>query len=730
MNAGVTRRNFLRLTGLTGGGLLFGLEGLSTIEEFRESDSFQPNRFLLFQKDGFVRLFSGRTEMGQGTNSSIRLLAAEELCLEPEKILLEIQSPKKGFWVGTGGSWGIAGYYRMVRPLFANVRQVFVNAAAKVWGVHPGECTAQNGHILHSESQRTLPYAELFDVASSMEMPEEAFLIPKENYQYLGASLPNDHLHDQLTGKAVYGIDLHIDGMLYASIERCPMVGGTLKYLDDTATLKMPDVVQVIPIEGTDWGAYNYYPAGVAVLATNSWAAQKGRKLLQLQWAEGNQRMVDDVFIRDTLRGKLDEEGVVFQSSGQIEQAFAEADEVLEATYETPFWTHGPMETMNTVAHYRKNSCELWSGCHMQTRLLEAVKTITGFPDSKITIHTPLLGGSFGRRLLVDYAIEALLLSKVCQVPVQVLNSRIDETKFGHFFSGGMYRLRTALHNNKPRAMELRIAQISAWAQREPQMLKEGIDHSLTADVLRYPYEIPIRRLSHNLAQEIQVPVTWWRGTYANTNGFIMESWIDELAIATRTDPLDFRLSLLNEGDPILSLEEQEEVDKRLFGRVLQEAADRAGWEKKRKRDVGKGIAACFTFFESYAAVVAEVELIGRKRLKIREITCAVDCGFVMNPDAVKAQVEGGIIFSLSAMSEASIHFEQGQVVENSYNDYPILTYNKCPQINVLLLESDRPVCGVGELSNIPTFAAVCNAIYDASGVRVRSLPLSQYFEV
>ena len=312
------------------------------------------------------------------------------------------------------------------------------------------------------------------------------------------------------------------------------------------------------------------------------------------------------------------------------------------------------------------------------------------------------------------------------RAPVQVLYSRIDEMKFVHFLPAGRYALKAAIQNQTVTAVHLRTVHPSVWIQQEPHLISEnGDDHSITDDIRRYPYEFPTLQYEQHIAEQIQIRVGWWRGTYANIHSFVMESWIDELAANLKKDPLDYRLSLLQNDQALHTVRAEEVMDKMLAKRVLQEVADLSGWRQKRKKGLGKGIAWCFTFFESYAAIVAEVRVRRKTELYIDKIYCAVDCGIALNPNMIKAQIEGGIIWSLSAL-KASVSFDRGAVVENSFGDYPILTYAECPEIIVHIMDSDRPVSGVGELSNIPTFAAVCNAIFDACGQRIRKLPLEQ----
>ncbi|NET32295.1 MAG: xanthine dehydrogenase family protein molybdopterin-binding subunit [Cyanothece sp. SIO1E1] len=724
----MNRRLFLSTATLASGSLMVGIKTKANAFSPSTIEDFQPNRLLIFQKDGIIRLITNKTEMGQGTNSSIALLAAEELCVPLEWIHQEVRIPDKEGFVGTGGSWGMAGYYRGARPIFATARQLFVNAAGKYWSVNPTQVTVKDGHFIHPDKAESLTYTTLLELASRLEIPEEAPLISPQEFKYIGRSYPHAHLEQQLNGTLTYGIDQQVEGMLYASIERCPVTGGKLRRLNSEAALSFKGVKAVIPLEGTDWEAYDYFPAGVAVLATNSWAAQRGRHLLEIEWVLGGNQKLNNAFIQRHFSEKLDEEGVVFYEKG-TESSPPEMETTLTAIYDTPFWSHSPMEPMNTLAHYTEQACEIWTPCHMQSRLLAAVKKLTGFSDHQIKIHTTYLGGSFGRRLLVDYALEALLLSKACGKPVQLLNTRIDETKQGHYMPAGKYRLESRIKDGRPTSLKMKVVSLSIYAQREPDQLKGGVDHSIGDDFLRYPYEIPQLQYEQILANEIQIPALWWRGTFANTAGFVMESWIDELAHATKADPLDFRLSLLQKTDSLIQVRGEEMMDRSIFRKVLEEVTKLSNWKKKRQEHHGKGVAACFTFFESYAAIVAEVS-VTEKKLHIRKLSCVVECGQVVNPNLVRAQVEGGIVFALSAMLKASINFEGGRVVEHSFGDYPTLTYEECPEIEILLLPSDRPACGVGELSNIPTFAAVTNAIFDACGLRVRSLPLSKHLEV
>ena len=724
----MNRRLFLSTATLASGSLMLGIKARAQASFPPTIDDFQPNRLLVFQKDGIIRLITNKTEMGQGTNSSIRLLAAEELCVPLDWIHQEVRVPADEGFVGTGGSWGMAGYYRGARPIFATARQLFVNAAGQYWSVDPKQIILEEGEFRHPTKSESVSYASLLEVASKLEVPEEAPLILAQAFKYIGKSHPHVHLEAQLNGTLPYGIDQQCEDMLYASIERCPVTQGKLKRFDSTAALHFPGVQAVIPLEGTSWEAYDYFPAGVAVLATNTWAAQQGRHLLEIEWDLGENQKLDNDFIQRHFSEQLDGKGVVFHQT-RTEPNASENGTTLTAIYDTPFWSHSPMEPMNTLAAYTTKGCELWTPCHMQSRLLAAVKEVTGFSDRQIKIHTTYLGGSFGLRLLVDYAIEALLLSKASGKPVQLLNTRIDETKQGHYMPAGKYRLESSLKDGLPTSLKLKVVSLSIYAQREPEQLKDGIDHAIGDDFLRYPYAIPYVQYEQMLASEIQIPALWWRGTFANTAGFVMESWMDELAHSTQTDPLAFRLALLTKTEDLVKIRGEETMDKSLFRGVLQEIGRLSGWKKKRKKNQGRGVAACFTFFESYAAIVAEVSVKGN-RLKIHKLYCVVECGQVVNPNLVRAQIEGGIVFALSAMLKASITFEQGEVVENSFGDYPTLTYKECPEIEIHLLPSERPACGVGELSNIPTFAAVTNAIFDACGLRIRSLPLNQYLEV
>nr|MBX2815351.1 molybdopterin-dependent oxidoreductase [Saprospiraceae bacterium] len=563
---------------------------------------------------------------------------------------------------------------------------------------------------------------------------EDVQPVDASEYRYLGKSRQLDHLTEILDGSYQYGIDHKQENMLYASLERAPVVGGRIVAFDAEAALSMSGVVDVFTIDGSGLAETNFWRDAVVVVATSHWIAQQARKELQITWNHGLHASLSNSTIAHLAEQGLAGEPKIFEKAGDTEMAFEEADMVLEEVYETPYWSHSPLEPMNAIADVRQKECTIWAPCHDQSRLLDALVKVSGFNAEDIRICTTPMGGSFGRRLLVDYGIEAFLISRKVRQPVQMLNTRIDETKMGYYMPGGHYKLKGSIKNGQVTALELAVAHPSIWAFSDPTYLENhgGIDTAISHDFLRFPYHFPNRNYAHAILQDLPVPISWWRGTFGNTASFVLESAVDELAHMAETDPIEFRLKLLQGHNQFHYVETrfgEEQIDRHLYIRMLERAREWSRWHVPLSRNRGRGIATTFTFFESYAIVVATVR-VARKKVHIERIQCLVECGFVVNPIMVEAQIEGAIVFALSAMKKSAIHFENGRVQENSFIDYPIETYKECPEIDIEIMPSLRPSCGVGELANAPTFAAVTNAIFDACGIRIRSLPLSEHFVV
>lgn len=718
----LNRRQFLKIS--LSVGAVAALDFSLVASALAQQAEFKPNPFLTLGADGRITYYTPRSDMGQGSATGLRLIVAEELAVDPDSLFVTSKSPESGFWAGTGGSSGTFSVYRRHRAAFATVRQVLLKAAAKHFNAKMEDCVINNGVISYQGKQ--LSYGALVPLAKELELPsqEGISLIEPKDFKWIGKERKLDHIDDIVQGKARYGIDVELPGMVHASIERCPYPRGSLKSFDAEAALTMPGVIDVVAIEGSGWdGQSQYRPAGIAVVAETAWQAQQARHQLTVQWHTGGGPLVSDTTIDELFEKKLKKEGVLIYERGDVADAIDGADKVLEATYKVPFWAHAPLEPMNATAVCSDTGCEVWSGCHLQTILQAELAALSGWDKENIKVHTPLIGGSFGRRLMRDYAIEAVILSKQLKRPVQVLFTRTDEMQQGVYMPGGQFKLQSAVKGAKVKSLSLTVVQQSIETQREPGALKDGKDEMLATEPLRYPYEFENLQYRQHYAHELPIPTGYWRGTYSNSYAFAFESWIDELAHHTGTDPLAFRLSLLADDKTPAKLVERDidAFDKKLAKSVMTYAAEMAGWGGKQSAGRGLGIAWCYTFFYAYGAAVVDVTLNKDGSTNINKVYFAVDCGVAVNPNMVKAQIESGIIWALSAM-QTKIHFNEGKVINSSFADYPVLTYEQCPEIEVKILPSTRPSAGVGELANVPVFAALQNAIFAAGGPRIRAL--------
>ncbi|GLX77231.1 oxidoreductase [Thalassotalea insulae] len=725
----MSRRQFIKISLATTTVTTLNFSALSFASSGNDS-VLSPFPFLSINADGQVIYYTPRADMGQGSATGLRLIVADELGINADKLIIKRKNPQEGHWVGTGGSSGTYSVYRWHRQRIATVRQLLINAAAKVWSVSAKDCRVEDGTVIHSASQQRTSFGDLVALAKTLELPEkEVQVMDVKDFKWIGQSRQLEHIEDIVSGRATYSIDVELKDMVYASIERCPFAHGELISYDEQQVKAMAGVVAVIALQGSGWqGSAQYRPCGVAVIANSHWAAQQARAKLNVKWSEPATDIFDDKDIERYLAEKAEKNGVLAKASGDVALPLNKADKQLQAHYKVPFWTHAPMEPMNATADVVDGHCEVWSGCHLQTILQNELAELIGLPNQQIRIHTPLIGGSFGRRLYRDYAIEAVLLSKQLKRPVQVLFDRADDMRFGHFMPAGHFKVRSAIQGHDITSLELRAVQQSNETQRVPDKLKDGKDELLVKDPQRYPYEIPNIRYEQHYTPELSIPTGYWRGTYSNSYAFVFESWIDELAFALKKDPLKLRLSLLSDSQLYPKIgNDVEQLDKALARRVLTRVADIGQWSSDKDPGQGRGIAWCFSFFYSYAAAVVDLNVSEKNNISIEKVSVTVDCGVAINPNMIKAQIEGGVVWALSAL-KSSIHFKEGRVTNTNFHDYPVLTYQECPAIVVEIMESDRPSAGVGELGNMPIFAAVCNAIFDATGERIRELPLTNYF--
>jgi len=645
------------------------------------------NPWLRVNRDNTVTLFVDRSEMGQGTLTGLAMLAAEELELDLERLRIEF-APAAPEYVNsilgeqmTGGSTGIrAAWDDGLRRASAVARERLIAAAAALWGVTRGECRAHGGAVLHEASGRNAPYAALAAEAAARPAPRGVKPKHPGEFRLIGRPLPRLEVPDLALGRAVFALDVAWPSPLTAVLARCPSFGGRAAGFDATEALGVPGVVAVREVEGA-----------VAVIANDAPAALAAREALKVEWDLREACVLDSDAIRERFAAALERRGTTARKHGDAERVLARAHRVLEARYETPYLAHAPMEPPNCLAQVSEEGCDVWTGTQAQTAAQALAMEITGLPRERVRVHTTYVGGGFGRRLETDFVGEAVRLAKALGRPVRVLWTRADDLRHDFYRPANLTHMRGAL--------DARGA-LLAWEQRiaGPEIALGEVD---------IPYAIPNLREVH-VKEDPGVPTGYWRSVGASQNAFAVECFVDELAYAAGRDPVEYRLELLAHAP-------------RHRG-VLELAAERAAWHGRVTRGRGCGVAV-YHSYGSWVAQIAEVAAEG-EAWRVERIVCAADCGTVVNPDAVAAQMEGAIVFALSAALYGEITLTDGAVDQRSFEDYPILRMAETPAIEVHLVESREPPGGAGEPGVPPLAPAVANAVFAATGERLRRLPL------
>jgi isoquinoline 1-oxidoreductase beta subunit len=644
------------------------------------------NDFIRVHADDSITLVVNHSEMGQGALSNLALLAAEELELPLARVRTEFAPAdpryKNPLWGQqfTGGSSSVRGEWQPLRRHAAAAREQLRAAAATRWGVPEDECRVADGTILHPGSGRRLGYGALAAEAARVPPPRTPALKSPETFRLIGRPQPRLDLPDMVAGRTRYGIDIVRPDLRVASVARCPQRGGRPARIDDREALAVPGVHAVIEID-----------SGVAVVAADFWSAQRGREALRIEWRPGPQAALDNAAIDARLRAALERTGKRIRDDGDARRALQQATRVLEADYYTPYLAHATLEPMNCVAEVRADSCEVWIGTQSQVDTQATAARITGLPKKKVTVHTQFLGGGFGRRLETDFVAEAVELAKRLALPVQVVWTRADDLQHDKYRPAGAMRLAAALDaHGRPAAWFMRVA-----------------GSGLVLEGIRVPYAVENLREEH-VEIDSPLPTGAWRSVGASNNAFAIESFIDELAQATGRDPFEYRRGLL--------------AHRPRHRAVLERAAAAAGWDAPLAPGRGRGIAL-YESYGSIVALVAEAE-VSAGRISVTRVTSAIDCGQVVNPDSVHAQLEGAIAMGLSAALKEEVRIERGAVTQSSFADYPILTLAEMPAVETHIIDSHADPGGVGEPGLPPVAPAVANAVFAASGRRLRRLPL------
>ncbi len=685
------RRVFLKLTAVAGGGLLVGFDltacGRSDAAYHLGGDHFSPNSWIHLAPDDSVTLMFAASELGQGAMTALPMILAEELEADwskvkamPAPVDSDFDNPLTGRQA-TGGSTAVRGYWEPLRRVGAATRELLIAAAAQSWGVTPAQCRARNSLVIHAASGRRARYGELLARAAKLTPPRNARLKDPKDFHLVGTPVARLDTPLKVDGSAVFGQDVRRPGMLTAVVARCPVSGGRVKNHDARAALAVKGVRHVIPVS-----------SGIAVAADNFWAAERGRAALGIDWDFGPKAGLDSAAIEKQLRAAAGRAGRTVRDEGDAVQALGRATRVIEARYETPFLAHACMEPMNCTADVRRDGCDLWVPTQAQTDAQALAAGITGLAKSRVNVHTTFIGGGFGRRLRNDYVAEAVEASKAVGAPVKVLWTREDDMRHDFYRPANCVQLRGALDaRGRP----------VAWFQRVagPKNALGGVD---------IPYAIPNLHVE-TVEEDPGVPTGPWRSVGASQNAFSVECFIDELAHAAGQDPLVYRLNLLKESSP------------RHYA-ALQLAAAKAGWGGKLPRGHGRGIAV-YHSFAGWVAHVAEVSVTGNV-IRVHRVVCAIDCGFAVNPDGVRMQTESAVVFGLTAALMGEITLKDGRVVQGNFDSYPLLRIGETPRIEVHLVRNAEPPGGVGEPGVPPIAPAVANAVFAATGKRLRRLPL------
>ncbi|WP_243320991.1 xanthine dehydrogenase family protein molybdopterin-binding subunit [Geothrix sp. SG200] len=705
-----TRRDFLKTTGaLT---LAFALPvRLKGAAAQPTESAFQPSGMLRIDPDGSVTIWATRTEMGQGVRTSMAMAIAEELEADWSrvKILQASTAPRFGDLGVTGGSQTTLSTTQALRKVGAQAREMLLQAGADTWGVAKSECLARGGHIQHPPTKRSLAYGELAARAGKLTPPPEPPLKAPKDFRILGKDARRLDGPDIVAGKAQFTTDLHLPGMLVASIERCPVFGGKVKSFDASAARKVPGVKQVLEV-----------PSGVAVFGEDTWAAFAGREALKVQWDEGPAAKMDSASIRRQYEERLKTPGKVVRQAGDAAQALPKAAKRIKATYDAPFLAHATMEPMVAVADVKPGRCMIWAPTQAPGMALPAVEQITGLKADQIEIQVMLAGGGFGRRAMADFIADAVACSKAVGAPVKVQWTRPDDFRHDGYRPATLHELEAGLDaQGRPLAWMHRFVGPSIAASNHFPWPPEATELAGAADLA---YDIPNLHVEWGQS-DTPVPIWFWRAVPASFNPFVTECFLDELAHAAGKDPLAFRLAHLPKAPLKLG---QHTFDPARYRAVLELAAAKAGWRtRKLPKGRGRGIAAhAYLDCGTYVAQVAEVEAKAGGGIRVHRVVCAVDCGMTLNPGNVKAQMEGGIAFGLSAALYDEITLKDGRVTADSFSDHPILLLPSMPKVEVHIVPSELPPGGVGEPGLPPLAPAVANAVFAATGMRLRSLPL------
>jgi len=702
--AALSRRGFLSAGLAVGGALVVGFHLPLARGAQSGKPVFAPNAFIRIDAHGKVTLIMPQVEMGQGIYTSIAMILAEELDAAFDQVSVEAAPPNDKLYGNptfgiqvTGNSNSVRAFWLPLRKAAAGARVILVQAASQQWKVEPATIHTEEGEAIHEASGRRLAYAALIDRAQGLTPPKEPPLKGIKDFKLIGKPLKRLDTPDKVNGKVVYGIDTMPPGVKFATVAACPVFGGTVGHVDDAKAKSLPGVRQVIVLKDI-----------VAVVGDHMWAAKQGLSALDITWNEGPNAAVSSDDVWKQLRAASKTEGALAKSEGDIVKGLAQGD-LLEAAYELPFLAHAAMEPLNCTVHVTPTSCEVWVGSQVLSRAQAAAAKVTGLPLEKVTVHNHLIGGGFGRRLEVDMVDTAVQIAKQVDGPVKVVWTREEDIQHGVYRPVYRDTLSATVSNGRIVGWKHRITGSSVIARWLPPAFQKGIDIDAVDCGADIPYDIPNMRVEYVRDEPFAVPTGFWRGVGPNNNVFAIESFMDELAKKSNKDPVAFRRDLLGKSPRLKA--------------ALELAAAKAGWGNPLPARTGRGIAVQ-TAFGSFIATVAEAEVDTNGAVHVRRMVSAVDTGIVVNPDTVVAQLQGGLIFGLTAALYGQITIARGRVQQTNFNDYRMLRINEIPQIEVHLIKSGEAPGGIGETGTTAAPPALGNALFAATGIRLRRLPI------
>lgn len=700
--AQLSRRSLLRSGAAAGGGLVLSL----SLPAASAGTPFVPNAFVRIGADGRIVLTMPYVEMGQGTYTSIPMLIAEELEVSLDQVRLEHAPPDEKSYgnpllagvQATGGSTAIRATWEPLRRAGATARTLLIRAAAQRWTVKPASCRAEKGEVVHAATGRRLKYGALAADAATLPVPTDVPLKQPKDFRLIGTPAKRLDARAKVNGTAVYGIDVRPPGVRIATLAQSPVFGGKLRSVDDRDAKAVKGVRQIVQLDDC-----------VAVVADHMGAAMKGLAALKIEWDDGPNGQLTSAGIAADLEQATLSSGAVARDDGDVARALPGAATRIEATYQLPFLAHATMEPMNCTVHVRKDGCDVWVGTQVAGRAQEAAAKVTGLPLDKVVFHQQLIGGGFGRRLEVDGVTRATQIAQKVAGPLKVIWTREEDTQHDMYRPMWVDRLSAALdEQGRPVAWTHRFAGSSVLARWLPPAFSNGLDPDSIEGAAHTPYALPNHHVEY-VRTESAVPTAFWRSVGPSHNVFVVESFMDELAAAAKQDPVAYRLALLDKSTRAKA--------------VLSLAAKNAGWGQVLPKGAGRGVSVQ-SVFGSHLAMVAEVEVGKDNAVRVRKITAAIDCGIVVNPDTVRAQIESAAIFGISAALYGEITVRNGRVEQGNFDSYQVVRLNEAPTIDVHIVKSIESPGGLGEPGTSAVMPAVANAVFAATGKRLRRMPI------